>query len=90
MAKKHRGAPLCMVEQAIADDFQDWCEEVKTSPTMVNMVEYLIQKDFIKGKEFLKYCDSIEIPFLWFTDPRWMIPLREGFIPPKSWIGVRE
>ena len=90
MAKYHRGAPLKLIKLVLHDDFSQWCKEVKTVESFENIIEFLIQKNFIQGKEFLEYCDSIPVSPTWFLEVENMDFLREGFIPWKAWIGVRK
>ena len=84
---KHTGAPWIIIKNNIADDFSEWCEDVHAMGTVQDVVEFLYQKGYIKGKKWLKYIDSIEVPMFWFTEV--MEPMREGFIPPKAWIGKK-
>lgn len=88
MPNKHRGAPLQLIKLTMMDEFGRWCKERNADQNAENMIEFLIQKDFIRGKKFLKYVDDIKISPTWFLE----VPcemLREGFIPPKAWIGMR-
>lgn len=82
---KHRGAPLRLIKLTLIDEFHDWCQERNTTTTNENLIEFLIQRKFIKGKQFALFCDNITISPTWFSFVH-MEPLREGFIPPDSWI----
>ena len=81
---KHRGAPVWRVKKELMKDFAEWCQGVKAEQTPENMIEFLLQKWFIKGKEFNNYCDGIEIPFPPEHCPQ---PMREGYLIPTDWIG---
>lgn len=93
MSRAHRGAPLYRLKNQLEQDFRAWCMERKAEKTTRNMIEFLLQKNFIQGREFLEYCDNI--PLSIFGD-RWdpklstMDGLREGFIIPDTWIGYRK
>ena len=86
---KHRGAPLNLIKQQIMKDFTDWCDKVHTQKSATNMIEFLYQQGFIQGKAFLDYCDNVPIPRFYFMMEQ-VEPLREGFIPPRAWIGARK
>lgn len=89
MRRAHRGAPLYKIKDQLEQDFGLWCKENEAEETTRNMIEFLIQKNFIQGKEFLEYCDNIKLEF--FTGMvGCMEPMQEGFIPPKAWIGYRK
>ena len=85
---KHRGAPLRMFKRQLMEDFEKWCAERSVRMTPMNMIEFLFQEGFIQGKTFLGYCDRINLER--YTDFSYAEPLREGFIPPESWIGKRK
>ena len=85
---KHRGAPLNLIKQQIMKDFTDWCDKRQTQRSATNMIEFLYQQGFIQGKAFLDYCDNVPVPRFAFLEP--VEPLREGFIPPRAWIGARK
>ena len=85
---RHRGAPLYMIKNQLMNDFEKWCNERTERMTPINMIEFLIQENLIQGKQFLKYCDEIEIRPMWGLN--YVEPKREGFIPPQAWIGKRK
>ena len=86
---KHRGAPLFILKRALMDEYREWCEtggrEYTKHKNEKDMIEFLIQKDFLKGKKFQEYCDNIELPMIIIRDEF----LREGYLIPDCWIGRR-
>lgn len=89
MRKAHRGAPLCVIKKTILEDFKKWCKQRQAEESNRNLLEFLIQERLIEGPVFLDYVDKIKRP-MWI---RWMDEveaLREGFIPPRTWIGMRK
>ena len=90
MRKEHRGAPLCVIKKQILEDFKEWCAERKAEESNRNLIEFLIQENLIQGPVFLDYIDKIQAPmFIRFSDIA-CEALREGFIPPRTWIGMRK
>lgn len=83
----HRGAPLKLVKLTLVDHFAVWCKARNAYQSLENMIEFLYQQGFIQGKRFLEYVDDIPISISWRD---YSEPLREGFIPPESWIGKRK
>ena len=93
MSKAHRGAPLYRIKNQIEQDFRAWCAEWKAEPTTRNLIEFLIQKNFIQGKEFLDYCDQVPLPTFGYIGMDKILSgemLREGFMIPDDWIGYRK
>ena len=96
MAKKsHEYVPLFFLKHTVIHDFEKWCDEVDGDPSSLeDFFEYLIQRDFIQGKRFLDYIDDIshvherDYNSIWFGLDH-IQPLREGFLPPKTWIGPK-
>ena len=93
MSRYHRGAPLYRIKNQIEQDFGAWCMGNKEEVTPRNLIEWLVQKNFLQGREFLEYCDSVPLPMF----GSWNIELccskdmlREGLIPPDAWIGHRK
>ena len=65
----------------------------KDELTPRDVIEFLYQRGFIKGKKWLEFIDSIPddniINGRWQPDsPR--EPLRDGYIPPDTWIGPKK
>lgn len=82
----HKRVPLQLLKLNLIDDFAAWCKARNTRQTAENMIEYLMQKGFIQGKRFREYIDGITIMPGWYDMQGYAEPLREGFIPPDTWI----
>lgn len=57
-----------------------------------DVIEFMFQRGFIKGKKWLEFIDSIPDEVVggkWTPDPA-REPLREGYIPPDAWIGPKK
>lgn len=89
---KHIGAPLWLIKQELALEYINWCKDVRCNAELPeNMIEFLIQKVFIQGKQWLEWIDNMNRPgMIEMLEKSGLQPLREGFIPPKSIIGYRE
>ena len=84
---EHKRIPLHLLKLELIDSFAVWCKARNVKQTNENLIEFLIQKRFIQGKHFRKYIDSVTVMPSWYDiqeiHPE---PLREGFIPPDTWI----
>lgn len=88
----HRGAALWRIKKQLVKDFHVWCDEREVKdPTEADVIEYLLQKNFIQGKDWLEYIDNM--PSIGLVEG--MLEscqqfLREGYIPPNTVIGYRK
>lgn len=80
---EHKRVPLTLLKLELMDSFAMWCKARNVSQTNENLIEFLIQKKFIKGKQFKEYKDSIIVMPSWRG---YREPLREGFLPPSTLI----
>ena len=84
----HKRAPWIVIKNALEDKFEGWIDERKnTDPDFSDVIEFMYQQGFINGKKWLEFIDSIEYPMFWWQELRFMEPMREGYIPPKAFIG---
>ena len=86
---EHKRVPLRLLKLTMLDSFKVWCAARDVGQTNENLIEFMIQRGFLKGKQFRKYIDGITIMPSWFDweqFPELHEPLREGFIPPDKWI----
>lgn len=81
----HRHVPVMLLKLTMTEDFHDWCNVRGVNMSNDNLIEFLIQRGFLKGKRFREYCDEIKISPTWHEFSR-MQPLREGFLPPDTLI----
>ena len=81
---KHKKVPILIVKRRIAADFADWCEKRRTTQTDENMIEFLLQQGFLKGKKFREYVDGIEYSPMSYFEMKRRETLREGFYPPGT------
>ena len=75
-------------KQELMKDFNAWINECDHTrmPVPEHMIEFLYQQGFIKGKKWRSFISEIaernnEFAF-WIKHE----PLREGFIPPDTWV----
>ena len=76
--------PLKLIKPALIEDFDKWCNERDVDQSNENMIEFLLQKNFIQGKPFRDYIDGIPVTWERFMEIR--EPLQEGFYPPNTMI----
>ena len=75
-------------KQELMKDFNTWIKECDYTRNSIpeDMIEFLFQKGYIKGKKWQKFINNVaemnkEYRFFIHYEP-----LREGFIPPDTWI----
>ena len=68
--------------------FNEWCFKGKHNhKDPKDLLEYLMQQGFLKGKEWRKFIDDVPDHWLMCVDNVCMRePLREGYIPGDTWI----
>ena len=93
--KEHRMVQWGRIKHELMKDFREWIKECshtrKEYP--IDMIEYLFQMGYIKGKEWHKYIDEIakkqdeEIKNgRWPMDRQMFLPMCEGKIDPNEWV----
>lgn len=74
-------------KQELMKDFDLWVKECDTrESTPVNMIEFLYQRGYIKGKKWRDFINKIAERNTSFVSWIRHEPLREGFIPPDTWV----
>lgn len=80
-----------VVKVYLIKDFTNWCLQRKVTESYSNLIEYMLEKRFIRGKQWNKFI--AEIPESWIEENspifncRYREPLREGFYPPDMLVG---
>lgn len=83
----HERVPLRLLKLCLIDNFAVWCKARNTRQTPENMIEFMVQKGFVQGKRFREYIDSITVLPSWQDIQEYHPePLKEGFLPPDTWI----
>jgi len=88
MAKEEkRRIKWAQAKQELMKDFQGWIEECSHTRENIpkDMIEFLYQKGFIKGKKWREYINQIaeRNRFGFFIHYE---ALEEGKIPPDAWV----
>lgn len=84
---EHRHIRWGRAKQKLMDDFKSWiaeCDHTREN-TPKDMIEFLYQKGFIKGKKWRAYIDNIAEKDSRYCFIRYE-PLCEGKIPPDTWV----
>ena len=86
MKIEHRRIRWGLAKLILVEEFHAWINECKHSrkDTPMDMIEFLYQKGFIKGKKWREYIDSNADKKYYMTMR--IMPLEEGKIPPDCMI----
>lgn len=84
--------PLWKVKGELVYEFRKWAEERDVALSAGNMIEFLIQKRFLKGKQFNDFIDQIQGWHPWESMEVRMEygHLQEGFLLPDTYIGRKK
>lgn len=85
--KKHKYVPWIVAKNDLMEHFEKWRRARDAYGDARDMIEFLYQEGYIQGKAWLEYLDDIQYPITWIHDIKYMEPMREGYIPPKSFVG---
>jgi len=83
--------PLWFIKKCLTEEFENWvneCPDTRVPTITADVFEFLIQIGLLKGKYFNDYIDTLpELHFPEYLELGSLQPLREGYIPPRTWFG---
>ena len=92
MDKQEVKVPWGIVKDELLKEYVKWCRDPdKTVMDIRNVFEFMMQKNFIKGKQWLRFVGKIVYTPRRYFEMKSHWWLREGYIPEQTLIrGVRE